>query len=65
MATVDIYREYIQQLLTERSKLVWNSKIRAETICDRDRDHYQLVYVGWPSNDRVTDEFIGWYFMWI
>jgi hypothetical protein len=52
MATVDIYRQYIQELLTERSKLVWNPKIKAETIFDPERDHYQLVYVGWPTNAK-------------
>ncbi|MBD2503991.1 XisI protein [Anabaena azotica] len=53
MATVDEYREHIKNLLTARAKLVWDKRIQAETIFDTERDHYQLVYVGWQESKRV------------
>lgn len=46
------YREYIQKLMTERANLVWDKRIQAQTIFDTERDHYQLVYVGWRDSDR-------------
>ncbi len=52
MATVDEYRRHIQNLLTEQAKLVWDQRIQAQTIFDTERDHYQLVYVGWRESKR-------------
>lgn len=53
MATVDEYRQHIQNLLTEHAKLVWDKRIQAQTIFDTERDHYQLVYVGWRNQKRI------------
>lgn len=53
MATVDEYRQYIQNLLKEQAKLVWDQRIQAQTIFDTERDHYQLVYVGWRDSKRL------------
>ncbi|PHJ56897.1 fatty-acid oxidation protein subunit alpha [Nostoc linckia z18] len=53
MATVNEYRQHIQNLLTERAKLVWDDRIQAQTIFDTERDHYQLVYVGWRDSSRL------------
>ena len=53
MATINEYRRYIQQLLTEHAKLVWDNRIQAEIIFDTERDRYQLVYVGWRDSKRV------------
>ncbi|MGA9377923.1 MAG: XisI protein [Phormidium sp.] len=53
MATLETYRKFIQELLIEHSKLVWDDRIKAETIFDPERDHYQLVYVGWQGSKRV------------
>jgi len=53
MATVDEYRQYIQNLLTEHAKLVWDQRIQAQTIFDIEHDHYQLVYVGWRDSKRL------------
>ncbi|HLP88012.1 MAG TPA: XisI protein [Nostocaceae cyanobacterium] len=52
MATIDKYREYIKNLLTERAKLNWDNRIQAQTIFDTERDHYQLVKVGWRDSKR-------------
>ncbi|MEH2210717.1 XisI protein [Nostoc sp.] len=53
MATVNEYRQHIQNLLTERAKLVWDDRIQAQTIFDTERDHNQLVYVGWRGSKRL------------
>lgn len=53
MAAINEYRRYIQQLLTEHAKLVWDNRIQAEIIFDTERDRYQLVYVGWRDSKRV------------
>lgn len=52
MATIEIYRNYIQQLLSERAQrsMKANPNVKAQTIFDVERDHYQLVYVGWKRN---------------
>jgi hypothetical protein len=53
MAAVEEYRQHIQRLLSEHAKLVWDSRIQAETIFDQEHDRYQLVYVGWRDSQRV------------
>jgi hypothetical protein len=52
MASVEQYRQYIQQLLMERAErsMRSNPHVEAQTVFDRDHDHYQLVYVGWRRN---------------
>ncbi len=52
MDRVEVYRKYIQQLLQERAERSRQSpsQVEAQTIFDTERDHYQLVYVGWKPN---------------
>jgi hypothetical protein len=52
MDRVEVYRKYIQQLLQERAERSRQSpsQVEAQTIFDTERDHYQLVYVGWKRN---------------
>lgn len=55
MAVVQ-YRQYIQQLLTERADRAnpqgqW-PEYEVQTLFDQERDHYQLLYVGWRGNRR-------------
>ena len=56
MDQVEHYRNYIQQLLSDRASRSMKSismsslDVEAQTIFDRDHDHYQLVYVGWRRN---------------
>ena len=49
---VETYRQYIQQLLAERAERSRRSpsQVEAQTVFDTERDHYQLVYVGWKRN---------------
>jgi len=53
METLDSYRQSIQDLMLERAGNVWDQRIVAETIFDRENDRYQLVYVGWQGTRRV------------
>ena len=52
MATVEQYRQCVQQILSDRAarSLRSNPQVEAQTVFDRDHDHYQLVYVGWKRN---------------
>ncbi|WP_225977609.1 XisI protein [Nostoc sp. CENA543] len=43
----------MQNLLNEHAKLVRDESIQAQTIFDTERDHYQLVYVGWHNSKRI------------
>ena len=53
---VEQYRKYIQTLLTERSQRIYKpqdeAEYEAQTLFDVERDHYQLLYVGWRKNRR-------------
>jgi hypothetical protein len=53
MEKLDCYRNYIEQLLTERAAKVWDRRIQAQTIFAPIHDHYQLVYVGWREAERI------------
>ena len=50
------YRQYIQNILLEKSQRSSKNKIFTEyevqTIFDTERDHYQLLSVGWRNNKR-------------
>lgn len=52
MEPVEQYRKIIQKLLSDRAARSQrsNSQVEAQTIFDTERDHYQLVYVGWKRN---------------
>lgn len=50
MDKLSLYRQYIQQLLTQRAKLRSPSDpVEIETIFDTMSDRYQLVNVGWKD----------------
>ncbi|MEG3933319.1 MULTISPECIES: XisI protein [unclassified Microcoleus] len=50
MDKVSLYRQYIQELLTERSQRRSPSDpVSSETIFDLVKDRYQLVNVGWKN----------------
>ncbi|MEO0532817.1 MAG: XisI protein [Cyanobacteria bacterium P01_A01_bin.123] len=52
MAEVNQYRQLVQKLLEEYSNIRANN-VEAEAIFDTQRDHYQVVYVGWSNKRRV------------
>lgn len=48
------YRQLVQQmLLTYGKRKPAYGDIEVETIFDSERDHYQIVYVGWDQQDWV------------
>jgi hypothetical protein len=53
---IDRYRQYIQQLLTERAQRISiqqsTREYEVQTIFDTARDRYQLLYVGWRGSKR-------------
>jgi XisI protein len=52
MDKVSIYRQYLQELLTERARLRNpGDPVTSETIFDTANDRYQLVNVGWKDNN--------------
>ena len=55
MEKLDRYRQLIEQLLTEHAQISTSSTdtVKAQLIFDRERDHYQLAYVGWQGDKRV------------
>ena len=56
MDKVELYRQHIQKLLRDRAQRSMQNSIQnsmdveAQTVFDREDDHYQLVYVGWKRN---------------
>lgn len=55
MDKISLYRQHIQELLTERAnRRQKNDPVVSETIFDTVRDRYQLVNVGWKdSSTRI------------
>lgn len=54
MADLENYRTWIQQLLTEYAKRrSTKGEVEIQTIFDVERDHYQLMYIGWENKQRV------------
>lgn len=55
MDKLNLYRQLIQESLTERAKLRSPSDpIKSQAIFDREGDHYQLVNLGWKdSSTRI------------
>jgi hypothetical protein len=54
MSKAELYRGYIQHLLTKyatRSSSM--DEIEAQMIFDTERDRYQLVYAGWQNRNRM------------
>lgn len=53
---VEQYRQYIRHLLSERAQRASMQRnaqeYEVQTIFDSDRDHYQLLYVGWRGDKR-------------
>ena len=50
MATVEKYRQLVKELLEAR---VWTRPdVETQTIFDTERDHYQLVNVGWRKDSH-------------
>jgi hypothetical protein len=54
MDKVAKYREYVQELIAEYSKIRSKKEgIEIQLMMDTVRDHYQLMYVGWEEFKRI------------
>lgn len=54
MEKLTYYRQCIQQLLTEYAAIpVSNGSIESHVIFDIERDHYQVMDIGWDGDRRV------------
>jgi hypothetical protein len=54
MATLEKYRQLVQELLEDYSNVDFNKPaLETELIVDTQRDRYQVVHVGWSNKRRV------------
>lgn len=54
MNKLDHYREIVTRLIQEyASYKPSHGKIETEAVVDRDRDHYEVMHVGWDGVRRV------------
>jgi XisI protein len=54
MDTINCYRQAIQELLTDYEKVpIANGEIESQAVFDTQRDHYQMMNVGWDGHRRV------------
>ena len=54
MAELNRYRQLVQDLLEDYSKVDFNNPdLETELIFDTQRDRYQVVHVGWSNKRRV------------
>lgn len=54
MADINRYRQLVQKLLEDYSKISFNNPdLETEVIFDTQRDRYQVVHVGWSNKRRV------------
>ena len=52
------YREIVQQILENHAINKENDPIQAQLIIDKERDHYQVFYVGWLEGRRIHGSLI-------
>lgn len=54
MDKLNHYREAVQKLLTDYVKVpISNGEIELQAVFDTQRDHYQVMNVGWDGHRRV------------
>jgi XisI protein len=54
MASINEYRQLVQDLLTEYSEIkATNEEVEAELVFDLLRDRYQVVHTGWSGQRRI------------
>jgi hypothetical protein len=54
MEKLELYRNHIETLLKEYSNYKPRyGDVEVQLIFDRERDHYQLMNVGWDGNERI------------
>jgi XisI protein len=54
MDRLNQYRDIIQALLMEHGKQkISHGDIETEVVFDRERDHYQVIHVGWDNSQFI------------
>lgn len=53
MDRLNTYRSAIQQIIVNHQDQDTSPELLSETIFDTERDHYQLVNVGWQNDRRI------------
>ena len=54
MDTLALYRQAIQMILMDYVKVpISNGEIESQAVFDTQRDHYQVMNVGWDGHRRV------------
>lgn len=54
MAQVEKYRDCVKQLLSKYASYKYSyGEVETQAIFDTERDHYQIVNVGWEQKRRV------------
>ena len=54
MEKLDRYRQIVQELLLERGKIkLAHGDVETEVVFDKERDHYQIVHVGWDRGQFI------------
>ncbi|BAZ16551.1 fdxN element excision controlling factor protein XisI [Calothrix sp. NIES-4071] len=54
MDKLDLYREKVKTILTEYAEHKYSyGNIDVEKIFDKERDHYQILSIGWNNQKRI------------
>lgn len=54
MGTLDTYRQIIQKVLTEYTKIPYAyGEIQSRTVFDRESDSYLVMTLGWDDDKRI------------
>ncbi len=54
MDKLEHYRDIVSRIVREYASYVpRNGRIETEAVIDRDRDHYEVMHVGWDRQRRV------------
>jgi len=53
MAELEKYRAILKSLLEQYAKMASDDEVETQLVIDPERDHYQLVQVGWQNNRRI------------
>ncbi|HMV51831.1 MAG TPA: element excision factor XisI family protein, partial [Blastocatellia bacterium] len=54
MDKLEHYRQLVRQLISERAKdKVSHGEISTEAVMDLEKDHYELLHIGWDGYRRI------------
>jgi hypothetical protein len=54
MTDLEVYRKVIQTVLLDHASHVYSyGEVELQTVFDMERDHYQVLSVGWEQKHRV------------